>query len=528
MEITGANLIAADAVDTNGATFHAVNPSTGATLPPAFAEASTVQVSQAFAAAEVAFRTYGGTPRETRAKLLRTIASEIEGLGDTLIERAHEETALPHARLEGERLRTVNQLRLFADWVEEGSWVEARIDPGDPARTPTPKPDVRRMLEPLGPVAVFGASNFPLAFSVAGGDTTSALAAGCTVVCKAHPGHPGTSELTARAVIRAVRDTDLPVGVFSLLHGWSHEVGLAMVRHPFVRAVGFTGSLGGGRALFDAAAARPDPIPVYAEMGSVNPVFLLPSAVAERPDAIAQGLAQSITLGVGQFCTNPGVILAVRAPGFDEFLERLAERIRGATAGVMLYEGLGDTYASALDRMRAKGVDVLAAAPEPERPEARGCPTVLSTDLARFLDDPELRTEIFGPASVLVTGSSVADLERAAQALEGQLTATIHGTEEELQAAAPLVAILRRKVGRIIFNGFPTGVAVGHAMQHGGPYPATTDARTTSVGTAAIARFARPVCYQNFPDAALPLALRNRNTLGIWRLVNGEMTRADV
>jgi len=263
-------------------------------------------------------------------------------------------------------------------------------------------------------------------------------------------------------------------------------------------------------------------------MGSINPVFLLPSGVAERADAIAQGLAQSITLGVGQFCTNPGVIVAVRGPGLDHLLEKLAEQIRNGTAGVMLYERLGETYTKALERMRAKGMDVLAAASDAQTPAALGCPTVLATDIARFLDDPDLRTEIFGPVSVLVTGSSVVDLERAAEALDGQLTATIHGTDEELRSNAHLVAILRRKVGRLIFNGFPTGVEVGHAMQHGGPYPATTDARTTSVGTAAIARFARPVCYQNFPDDALPVALRNRNSLGIWRLVNGEMTRADV
>jgi len=514
-------------VDGTGVAFRAVNPANGQTLNAVFREAGAEQVNRAFEGAERAFETFGDWSPQSRAELLRAIAGAIEELGDTLIDRAHEETALPIARVEGERLRTVGQLRLFADHVQEGSWVEARIDPGDPRRVPTPKPDVRRHLVPLGPVAVFGASNFPLAFSVAGGDTASALAAGCPVVFKAHPGHPGTSELTARAIAKAARDAGAPHGVFSLLHGWSHEVGLAMVRHPLARAVGFTGSLSGGRALFDAAAARPDPIPVYAEMGSVNPVFLLPTAVAKRGASIAEGLAQSVMLGVGQFCTNPGVVVAMRGPHLVAFQDRLASLIRAATPGVMLYERLSQTYANALDGMRAKGVEVVASAPGV--PDAtRGCPALLATSVERFVEDADLRTEVFGPASLLVIGEDVADLERAAEALEGQLTATIHGTTEELRAHSRLVHILRRKAGRLIFNGYPTGVEVGHAMQHGGPYPASTDSRSTSVGTAAIARFARPVCYQDFPDDVLPPALRNRNELGIWRLINGSPSRGDV
>ncbi|UCG86911.1 MAG: aldehyde dehydrogenase (NADP(+)) [Gemmatimonadota bacterium] len=528
MEVSGANLVGGEAVEGTGPAFHAVNPASRRKLGPEFREAGPEQVDRAYSAAEAAFEVFGDSTPQQRAALLRGIAVEIEGLGETLIQRAHEETALPAVRLESERLRTVNQLRLFADLVEDGSWVGARIDPGDPDRAPIPKPDIRQMLVPLGPVAVFGASNFPLAFSVAGGDTASALAAGCTVVCKAHPAHPGTAELTARATAKAVRDTELPAGVFSLLHGWSHDVGLAAVRHPFARAVGFTGSLRGGRALFDAAAARPDPIPVYAEMGSVNPVFLLPSAVAERGDSIAAGLAQSITLGVGQFCTNPGIILAVRGPGLDRLREQLAEKIRAADAGVMLYEQLGKAYADALERVRAKGVELIAAAPLSRESTTCACPAVLTTDVSRFIEDPDLREEMFGPVSILVTGRDVADLEHAAEAMEGQLTAAIHGTEEELRTHTRLVRLLRRKVGRLIFNGYPTGVEVGHAMHHGGPYPATTDQRFTSVGTAAIARFARPVCYQGFPEVALPPALRNHNALGIWRLVNGQMSRADV
>ncbi len=519
------NLIDVELVVGSSVTFNAINPATGAQLEPAFHESSALDVDRALHAAQNAFDIYGRVSAHERARFLRAIADELVALGDELLERAHAETALPLARLQGERTRTTSQLRLFADLLEEGSWVEARIDTGDPARAPIPKPDIRRMLVPLGPVAVFAASNFPLAFSVPGGDTASALAAGCPVVCKAHPAHPGTSELAAHSIERAAQDTGMPVGVFSLLHGWSHDVGLALVRHPITRAVGFTGSLRGGRAIFDAAMARAEPIPVYAEMGSINPVFLLPSALAERADAIADGLAQSITQGVGQFCTNPGVLLGVRGADFDRLQARLAQHISAAPAGVMLYDRLRESYSNALERAHALGVDVLASAPvaQPDR----ASPALLLTDAARFLQHPELREEMFGPVSLLVAAHDAAELERVAESLEGQLTATIHGTEQELLEHARLIEILQRKVGRVIFNGFPTGVEVGHAIQHGGPYPASTDARTTSVGTAAIARFARPVCYQNFPEAALSPALRNRNTLGIWRLVNGRLTRDD-
>jgi NADP-dependent aldehyde dehydrogenase len=383
------------------------------------------------------------------------------------------------------------------------------------------------MLVPLGPVAVFGASNFPLAFSVGGGDTASALAAGCPVVFKAHPGHPGTAELTGRAVFAAARAVDVPDGVFSLLQGWSHELGLALVRHPGVKAVAFTGSLRAGRVLFEAGATRPEPIPVYAEMGSVNPVFLLPSAATERANALAEGLAGSIMLGVGQFCTNPGVILGVAGESLDRLGERLADRFGGAEPGVMLYARLREGYDEGVARARSKGARSLAGATEPGR-GAVATPTLLATGAARLIEDPELREELFGPASLLVTARDVAELERVAESLEGQLTATIHGTEAELLEHHRLVEILTRKAGRVIFNGFPTGVEVGHAMQHGGPYPASTDGRTTSVGTAAIARFARPVCWQDFPQSALPPELRDRNERGIWRLVNGAPTREDV
>jgi 2,5-dioxopentanoate dehydrogenase len=526
MELMGGNLIGGVSSTLGDVQFRATDPGTGTPLEPAFHEATAAEVERAVTEAEHAFRAYGQSSAEQRAVFLRAIADEMVALGAPLIERAHAETGLPVARLEGERARTVGQLRLFADYLDEGSWVEARIDTGDATRTPAPKPDLRRMLVPLGPVAVFGASNFPLAFSVAGGDTVSALAAGCTVVFKAHPAHPGTSELAAGAIIRAARSAGIPDGVFALLHGWSHDVGLSMVRHRLISAVGFTGSLRGGRAIFDAAAARYEPIPVYAEMGSINPVFLLPSALAERSAALAEGLAQSITMGVGQFCTNPGAIIGVRGVAFDQLASDLAQQIEEAQPGVMLYGQLRDSYTSAVDRARGK-TDVLAHAVA-EGDALHAQPALLRTDGARFLADADLREEMFGPVSVIVAASDYMELERVAESMEGQLTATIHGTPDELHSHARLVEILTRKVGRLLFNGYPTGVEVGHAMQHGGPYPASTDSRTTSVGTAAITRFARPVCYQNFPDMSLPAALRDKNALGIWRLVNGSLTKNDL
>ncbi len=524
MDVIGCNLIGGECSCEGDVPFFAQNPATVEPLPPEFREATANEVDRALLAAERAFRSYAYSSPQRRAAFLRAIADEIVGLGAALIDRANAETALPHARLEGERVRTIAQLRLFADYIEEGSWVAARIDTGDTGRHPIPKPDLRRMLIPLGPVVVFGASNFPLAFSAAGGDTASALAAGCSVVFKAHPAHPGTCEMTARAIQRAARSADVPSGVFSLLHGWSHAVGLSLVRHPLTQAVGFTGSLRGGRALFDAAAARAVPIPVYAEMGSINPVFLLPSAAAEHADAIVHGLAGAVTMGVGQFCTNPGVVVGVRGEAFDRVADLLAERISATDAGVMLYEQLAFGYTSAVTRARALGAEVLTSAALTETPP-RARATLLRVDASHFVADATLRDEMFGPVSVLVVANDVAEMELVAMAMEGQLTATIHGTPAELIEHARLVHLLERKVGRLLFNGYPTGVEVGHAMQHGGPFPAASDSRSTSVGTAAITRFARPLCYQNFPQASLPLPLGDENELGIWRLVNGAMSR---
>jgi alpha-ketoglutaric semialdehyde dehydrogenase len=525
--LSGNMFIAGTASTGLGQAFRGINPATGEELAPSYHEASAAQVNDAVFAAEVAFRVYSRTAARDRARFLRMIADELLATGDELLQRANAETGLPLARLESERARAANQLVLMAEVLEEGSWVDARVDTGNPARTPAPKPDLRRMLVALGPVAVFSASNFPFAYSVVGGDTASALAAGCSVVCKAHPAHPGTSELTAIAINRAVVSAGMPVGVFSMIQGWSHEVGVALVTHPLIQAVGFTGSLKGGRAIFDAAAARSEPIPVYAEMGSVNPVFLLPSAVKERSAEIAKGLAASMTQGVGQFCTNPGVIVGVDSESFRELARTLAANIRETEPGVMLYDGLFKNFTAGVARTKREGASVLAeghAATLPTRAQA----VLLGIDAAHFSAEANLRHEMFGPASVIVTGENIAELEAVAENIEGQLTASIHGTDEELAQHANLVAILQRKAGRLIFNGYPTGVEVGHAMQHGGPYPASTDSRTTSVGSASIGRFARPVCFQNFPDSSLPPELKNENTAGIWRMLNGALTKDSV
>ncbi|HQR32430.1 MAG TPA: aldehyde dehydrogenase (NADP(+)) [Blastocatellia bacterium] len=526
MELNGKNIIAGKAVDADGEKFPAYAPAEGNYIEPQFEEASADHVNRALVAAEEAFHSYRKLPAENRAAFLDAIADEILAIGDALIERANIETALPKERLTGERGRTMNQLKMFATLIREGSWVEARIDLAQPDRQPLPKPDIRRMLVPIGPVTVFGASNFPLAFSVAGGDTASALAAGCPVVVKAHPAHPGTSELVARAIAAAAEKTGMPAGVFSMLHDRGHEVGTALVKHPLTKAVGFTGSLRGGRALFDAAASRPDPIPVYAEMGSTNPVFVLPGALRERGDALAEGMKTSVTMGVGQFCTNPGLTIGLEGDEFGKFTNKLGGLISEAPSGTMLYPGILTAYDQGVKQLgELDGVTKVQSnhTAELSRTEARAA--MFCTSATNFLQHKVLSEEVFGPSTVVVKCDSNAELETVARNLEGHLTATIHGTEADLAEFAWLVSILENKVGRLIFNGFPTGVEVCASMHHGGPYPATTDSRTTSVGTAAISRFARPVSYQNFPQSALPVELQNENPRGIWRLVDNQFTK---
>lgn len=529
MTLHGKSLIAGKIGTVGGAIFRAVNPATSETLAPDFHEATSVEVDAAVQAAASAFEDYRAQAPEVRAKLLEAIAAEIEALGDALLQRANAETGLPLARLQGERARTCGQLRLFAQVVREGSWVEARIDTALPDRQPLPRPDLRRMLIPLGPVVVFGASNFPLAFSVAGGDTASALAAGCPVIVKAHGAHPGTSELVGGAIARAVATSGLPAGLFSLVNGGA-ATGVALVKHPAVTAVGFTGSHTAGRVLCDAAAARPHPIPVFAEMSSINPVFLLPGALRERGAAIATGLVSSMTLGVGQFCTKPGLVFVQRGPETDAFLQALAAAVQAAPCATMLTPGIQVAFAKNRDRATATaGVTLLATATAaPDAKQTQGQPTIALTTAGNFQKHPALATETFGPFTLVVAGETVDELTACTRAMEGQLTATIHGTAADLAGAGPLVALLEQKAGRVLVNGFPTGVEVSPAMNHGGPSPATSDVRSTSVGTAAQLRFARPVCYQNFPEGLLPAALRNDNPLGLMRLVNGVLTRERV
>jgi NADP-dependent aldehyde dehydrogenase len=507
-----------------------VNPATGLLLEPAFPEATAEDVDRAVRAAEQAFPAYAALEPARRAAFLRAISDEIVAKGDALIERGQSETGLPVPRLTGERGRTVNQLRMFADLLDEGSWVEARIDRALPDRQPAPRPDLRRMLVPLGPVAVFGASNFPLAFSVAGGDTASALAAGCPVVVKAHPGHPGTSDLVGRAIAAAVARAGLPAGVFGMVQGASVAVGQALVMHPAIKAVAFTGSLRGGRALFDAAARRPEPIPVYAEMGSSNPLFILPGALRERGEAIAQGLAASVTLGAGQFCTNPGLTILAASDSGEAFLRAVGDKLAGSPAGTVVHAGIKTAYDAGLaERAGLPGVALAArASAKGPHPSTEAQPALLVTDAVTFGARAPLHEELYGPATVAVRCTTREQLLDLARGLGGHLTATVHGTEADLAEHGELLTVLARKVGRLVVNGFPTGVEVSPAMHHGGPYPATTDARATSVGTAAITRFARPLCFQDVPESALPAELRNANPRGIWRLVDGGLTREPV
>jgi NADP-dependent aldehyde dehydrogenase len=529
MSLHGKSLIAGTPGAKSARTFHAVSPLDSQRLGPAFHESPLEDVAQALELADAAFLTLRAGGAEPRAALLEKIAEEILALGDALLERAHRETGLPLDRLTGERGRTVGQLRLFAQVAREGSWCDARIDTALPDRQPLPRPDLRRVLVPLGPVVVFGASNFPLAFSVAGGDTASAFAAGNPVIVKAHPAHPGTGELVADAIARAVEACGLPSGTFSFLHG-GVEVAHALVKHPLTRAVGFTGSYHAGRALFDSAVSRPEPIPVFAEMSSVNPVFVLPGALRERGAQIAEGLKNSALLGVGQFCTKPGIVFAVGGPELQSFAAKLTELIEASAPATMLHAGIRDAFQKSIDALaKVPGAVALATSEvEAVTEKTQGEPAAFATDLDDFLSQPELRREIFGPATLLVDAPDLAGLVQAARGLEGQLTATLHATPDDLAAAGELLAVLERKAGRLLINGFPTGVEVSPAMHHGGPFPATTDTRFTSVGTAAIQRFARPVCFQNFSANALPAELQNENPRGIMRLVNGTLTRDPV
>lgn len=520
MSISGFSLIACDPQPGTGAVSFAIDPASGERIEPGFPGVSPAQVDTACRMAGAAFDAFRATSDLERARFLDAIGDEILALGETLVERVMRETGLPRARVEGERGRTVGQLQLFASLLREGSWCDARIDQALPERQP-PRPDLRYRLIGVGPVAVFAASNFPLAFSVAGGDTAAALAAGCPVVVKAHSAHPGTSELVGGAIVRALRACGLPAGVFSLLFGSGATVGQALVGHPAIQAVGFTGSRHAGQTLMTVAAARPQPIPVYAEMSSVNPIFLLPAALAARTSAIATGFAASLTQGVGQFCTNPGLVVGIAGPAFEHFAQEALAALGAVPPGTMLNRAIADSYRDATAQLAAQPeVQVLHQAPAPS---GQGGAALFRTTAARWLADAALHGEMFGPASLLVACRDEEELYAVAERLEGQLTVTLQLDEADLALAAGLLPVLERKAGRVLANGFPTGVEVAAAMVHGGPFPATSDGRSTSVGTAAIARFLRPVCYQNLPDALLPAALKAANPQGIWRLTGGEL-----
>jgi len=524
MTLTGEMLIGARAVRGTEGALRAMNPATGEEMEPVFGGGSAGDVDAACALAEAAFDAYRAVSLEQRAQFLEAIAQGIVDLGDVLVERVMSESGLPRGRVEGERARTAGQLKLFASLVREGRWLNATVDRALPDRKPLPRVDLRAQKIPLGPVAVFGASNFPLAFSVAGGDTASALAAGCPVVAKSHPSHLGTSELVGRAIQKAVADCGLPEGIFSLVLGEGNAVGEALVRHPAIQAVGFTGSRRGGRALVALAAAREVPIPVYAEMSSINPVFLLPAALAQRAEAIAQGLIDSVTLGTGQFCTKPGIVIGIAGADFDRFSAAAQTAVEAKAATTMLNAGIHRAYCDgAVEWGKDSGVRALAAGGASTGAGYAGQPMLFATAAQHFLKSPKLLDEVFGPAALLIECGGADELVAVAKHIDGQLTATLHLAEEDTTLARTLVPVLERKAGRILVNGFPTGVEVTYAMVHGGPSPATSDSRVTSVGAMAIERFLRPVCYQSFPANLLPEALQDANPLNLWRLVEGKL-----
>jgi len=516
MNLTGKLLIGREELTGSGQTFQAIDPSTGEKVAPLFFSGTVSDVDAACNKAAAAFDTYRDTTPEQRAAFLDKIAEEIEQLGEALIIRASTETGLPHARLEGERARTVGQLRMFAQLLRDGSWTEARIVSADPSRQPLPKPELRQRHIAIGPVAVFGASNFPLAYSVAGGDTASALAAGCPVVVKGHQAHPGTSELVARSVRKAVEACGLPEGVFSLLQSSNREVGAALVAHPEIKSVGFTGSYGGGTALMRIAASRPEPIPVHAEMGSVNPVFLLPGALSKSADRIAEDFIVSLTASAGQFCTNPGMVIGIAGDDLDRFTSVASEILGKQSAPPMLTPTIHASYVSGVDT-RSQHPDVTVFGRGSGDVAPHGCnPALFGIEAHVLAQHPHLAEENFGSSSVVVKCQSIDEMMAIAGQLEGQLTATLHceGSGDSTLAKS-LLTTLERKAGRIIFNGWPTGVEVNAAIVHGGPFPASSDGRTTSVGPLAIRRFLRPVCYQNFPNDLLPAALSDDNPWNI-------------
>jgi NADP-dependent aldehyde dehydrogenase len=511
-----------------GESFYSYNPAKQRSNDFRFYKATPNEINRTAEKAAAAFQVYRKKSGAEKAQFLNAIAEGLLNSGEELVNVCCDESGLPSARIEGERMRTVNQLKMFAALLTEGSWVDARIDTAIPDRAPVPKPDLRYMHIPLGPVVVFGASNFPLAFSVAGGDTASVLAAGCTVIVKAHPAHPATSAMVGKIIQDAARSTHMPDGVFSLLFDNGIEVGLQLVKHPLVKAVGFTGSYKAGKALYDTAVSRPEPIPLYAEMGSTNPVFILPQAMKERGQEIAASYSAAVTLGVGQFCTNPGLLIYQSEDDhFDKSLKSAFEKTSG---GVMLTPNILNAFKTGVEHhLATPGVEPLArSAFQPDTEVNNAIPVLMKASNQVFNANTHLSEEIFGPAGMVIPVNSKKDIITIAENLSGHLTATVHGSQDELTEYKELLDILEQKAGRVIVNGFPTGVEVCSSMVHGGPFPSTTDSKTTSVGTAAIYRFTRPVCYQNMPQSLLPAALKDKNTLYLSRLINGERSDKDI
>lgn len=524
--LQGHSLIAGQATPGNGRTVNGFDPSTNETLEPTYSLIDESQLRQATAAAEEAFESFSTLDPQTHAAFLDGIAGRIEAAGDEVVARAMLETGLPEARLRGELARTTGQLRLFSAVVRQGDHRGVRIDPAQPGRTPLPRADIRQRKVPLGPVAVFGASNFPLAFSTAGGDTASALAAGCPVVFKAHNAHPGTSELVGRAITEAVNDAGLHPGVFSLIYGPGASIGQALVSDPAIQAVGFTGSRSAGTALMATAAARPQPIPVYAEMSSINPVIFFEGALKGDLDGLATAYITSVTGSSGQLCTSPGLVFVPTGQAGDNFLAAVSRALAPSAGQTMLTRGIADSWNAGVEALGSQdGVELVARGANGPTENAPA-PAVFGTEAATFLSNPVLHEEIFGAASLVVRYSSTEELVASAQCLEGQLTATLHLTESDYGTAAGVLPVLERKVGRILANGWPTGVEVGHAMVHGGPFPATSDTRTTSVGTLAIERFLRPVAYQNLPEELRPAAIQDANPWKLNRRIDGTVVPA--
>jgi len=531
-QLTGHSLISGISIQETGTPFRAVNPATDQELEPQYDQLAKASVDAVAIQAQKAFQDYSLRSGADKAAFLRQIADNIEAVIEDLVEKMPTETALPEPRVRGEAGRTMGQLRLFAGLVEEGSWLDARIETALPDRQPLPKPDVRSLLQPLGPVVVFCASNFPLAFSVAGGDTAAALAAGCPVIVKAHHSHPGTAEIVGQAIMKAVETCGMPKGTFSLIYGSGREIGTALVQHPAVKAVGFTGSRSGGTALMKAAFERDEPIPVFAEMSSINPVVVLPEALQESGSQIAQGLQGSVTLGLGQFCTNPGLVFLPEGDAANAFASELKEGLAKAAPGHSLNSGIASSYRNVIQELANLSGDGVIAHHVTKGAE-NGSKCQVGTALFQvtseaFHSNEALHQEAFGPSTTLVTYANESSLIKALNSLEGQLTGTLHGSENDLKQATEVIAALQQRVGRILFGGFPTGVEVCHSMVHGGPFPSTSDGRSTSVGSMAIQRFVRAVCYQSAPDSLLPDALKNGNPLGISRQVNGQLSKETI